>query len=271
MKKASIVLLGLFLQGCGGSAIDTVKNTYVDLAKTTTYSQMLDNRSICASVNWAEGKDSNQRTTVEYTCIFKDSDDFLAKYREIEVSSRTRLIDSEIENLKKDHEIHKQWAERSYAEREQDVADLTAEVENANRLNIPGDDAERRLQTAKDILAKAKNDVEYSKQKVAEFPEKLKELEHRRDEIFSGKSQFEKFPVLNKVREKLQWTVNKEGGVALMQAGFYVDDAARGEISPPGMSNTKRHLETLFKSRASDWKSYVINEQWRGGVRAWGQ
>lgn len=271
MKKTSIVLLGLFLQGCGESAIDTVKTTYVDLAKTTTYSQMLDNRSICASVNWAEGKDSNQRTTVEYTCIFKDSDDFLAKFREIEVSNRIRSIDFEIENLKKDYEIHKQWAEYSYAEREQDVADLTAEVENANRLSVPGDDAERRLQIAKEILAKAKNDVEYSRKKVAEFPEKLKALEHHRDEVSSGKSQIEKFPVLNKVREKLQWTVNKEGGVSLMQAGFYVDDAARGEISPPGMSDTKRHLEILYKSRASDWKKYVITEQWRGGFRVWEQ
>lgn len=262
MKKISIVLMGLFLQGCGESAIDTVKNTYVDLAKTTTYSQMLDNRSICASVNWTEGKDSNQRISVEYTCVFKDGDDFLAPDREITVEQQRNRIDFEIKNLTEEYEAHKRWAEQGFAQKEQDVADLMMEIERKGYL--ASDDDKRKLETAQSILSKAKSDVEYSRRMVAEFPEKLKTLEERGNEDSIRKHLMTNFPVLNKLREKLQWVVNKDGEASLVHVGFYTDDPSRGEISLPVTNDINRYLETLYKSKASDWKKYAFNEQWLG-------
>lgn len=269
-------LLSTALTGCGDSEIDTVKAAYVDHRETTTFGQLLDNRPICESVKWHTGKDGNQRTVVEYTCVFKDANDFLSVDRNNAIKQQLALVDRELQQAKEANERSKKEIEDGYASKEQDVIAVQKEIEEIENLLRSGssDPKIARLSGLKDKLSNSqqildvyKNQVENAKRNVAEFSEKLRELEARRDEGSVKQAAMNSWPVFNNIRERLQWVVNKEGRVSLVSAGFYADKKSGNEVrlyAASGQDGLNGYLTALYNSKSSDWRVYAFNRQMLG-------
>lgn len=270
------VLISTALTGCGDSEIDAVKATYVDQGETMTFGQLLDNRPICESVKWDTSKDGNQRTMVEYTCVFKGADDFLSIDRENTIKRQLASFDLQIQQAKEANDRSKKIIEDGYESSEQAVMAVQKEIEEIENLLQSGslDPKIARLSGLKDklsysqqILNVNKNRVESSKRDVADFPGKLKELEARRDEASVTQAAMKSWPIFNNIRERLQWIVNKEGRVSLVSVGFYADKKSGNEVrlySGGDPNSLNRYLTALYNSKASDWRMYVFNRQMLG-------
>ena len=270
------VLLLATLTGCGDSEVDAVKAAYVDYRETTTFGQLLDNRPICESVKWDAGKDGNQRAVVKYTCVFKDGNDFLSVDRNNAIKQQLANVDLELQQAIEANERSKKEIEDGYALKEQDVIALQREIEEIESLLRSGslDPKIIRLSGLKDKLSNAqrifdvyKNQVENAKRNVADFSEKLKALEARRDEDSIKKAAINSWPIFNNIREQIQWVVNKEGRVSLVSAGFYADKKSGDEVSlyaASGPSRLDNYLDVLYNSKSSDWRMYAFNRQMLG-------
>lgn len=68
---ALVIAVSMFLAGCGSKEIQSVKNAPVYEHPSYTYGQLLDNRKICADVEWSKFKDDHQRLIVQYDCTYK--------------------------------------------------------------------------------------------------------------------------------------------------------------------------------------------------------
>lgn len=91
IKKLNFIVAAfsatLLLSACGNAKIDAVKNHYADEKRTTTYSQLLDNRQICEKSAWNTEKDQNDRDIVVYSCHLKGSKDAFAEDRKEEAKT----------------------------------------------------------------------------------------------------------------------------------------------------------------------------------------
>lgn len=75
IKIPLLITLSIGLGGCGNDSVNSVKNSYTDNQETTTFEQLLDNRTICDETEWLNSTDNLNRDIVEYRCIFSGTQD----------------------------------------------------------------------------------------------------------------------------------------------------------------------------------------------------
>lgn len=102
MKKSilALTLASVTLIGCGDSHVQLVKNSYTDLDETLTLGQVLDNRSVCAKVDWTKFEDDKDRTVVEYRCHLKGAKDYSDSLRDGQISRAESSYNNRIEHAK---------------------------------------------------------------------------------------------------------------------------------------------------------------------------
>lgn len=101
MKIAVALIFLMTLTACGRSPINVVKNSYVDEGRTTTASQLLENRALCQDIRWKNFTDDRRRNVVEYICTFKKSHDFLKTKREEYIKTKLSSLQGLIESSEK--------------------------------------------------------------------------------------------------------------------------------------------------------------------------
>lgn len=113
----------LLLSACGGSKIDAVKKYYADDNRTTTYSQLLDNREICDSFSWKMEKDSKERDVVVYSCHLKGSKDAFVEEREQYKKDLKKRSDNSVQHKQNYLQQLKEDNKNNEAEEQQLIAD----------------------------------------------------------------------------------------------------------------------------------------------------
>lgn len=105
MRKIVIVALCLVLSACGENEnITAVKNGYVDQDRTIKLGQVLDNRSLCATVQWSNSEDELGRNIVRYECQYVDPRPIIEQAKKdtsnSSVAMNLQLINEQKEELK---------------------------------------------------------------------------------------------------------------------------------------------------------------------------
>ncbi|MCL2635596.1 MAG: hypothetical protein FWD50_03060 [Betaproteobacteria bacterium] len=236
-KSGLAIAVCVTLAACGDSSVSIVKDIYVDQAKTTTVSQLLDKRSVCENISWSSFEDEKGRTIVEYQCKFLGGSDFLSTERENFINVSTKEFEKMIEFRSKMVErfeeelasVPKYDAEISRHEKELELAE-----ENFRKVD-PKEfgQAQNEIKRLKDEIAlnKANKWTALSLGKDA--------LDRERDSLDRAiknsepsliKSEAERrYPIYSYVDEKIQWVVNKEGG-AVFFAGAITAYRPEGEV-----------------------------------------
>lgn len=120
---STVFLFVLLLSGCGffeDQDIGKVKEAKPFYFNALTYSDLLDNRDICASVKWSTYKNSAKKKVVQYRCNINDVPaSYLSFVNQIEQYHQSNSTgDSELRKL-----------EENLRQRENNASDLAYEVE----------------------------------------------------------------------------------------------------------------------------------------------
>lgn len=107
MKKLFFIIV-ILLTGCEDSEnITKVKSlVYPQLDKTITIGNVLDNRSLCKTVNWQYLKDEKQRDIVEYSCNLdtKKAENFLYTQLDHELNTlKSKFVETNIKVSPEDY------------------------------------------------------------------------------------------------------------------------------------------------------------------------
>lgn len=227
------------LTACGDSAVTTVKGEFVDSARTTTFSQLLDNRGSCSKTSWDTEKDQMNRKVVEYICLFKNSEDFLAPERQEHLN---KLISSSTHNIKylegainagkEEYEsavaFEKQYYKMHEGREEDDEVVLAAIAKVTERH-------QKGLSEKEETLAKWRDESD---------PEKIKAIADKT------------YPKYDSAIETFRWVVNDKNEITIIDGGLYAQlGNERKQLVK--YRNTNQNFQVIAAARDADVNTYI--------------
>ena len=133
--KCGLIIVLLLLAGCSDTNIDLVKKAYLDSSNTTTFSNVLDNKSYCEKVEWSVFNDNIDRVVVQYLCQVKNG------YDHNKIARESFILYS---NSSRDDEINKNL---------QSIEDAKHRlVENLNEINKKIEEADSRIEQVMNLI-----------------------------------------------------------------------------------------------------------------------
>lgn len=121
--------LPLMLIACSDHEIESVKNAYTDRTATTTYANLLESKDYCEKITWNKFLDEQNRTTVEYQCKIKSSQDGKSMDRVKLANKITKERDSKIEYHQRIISEIKENQKAGYPDFENDINEFLAKIE----------------------------------------------------------------------------------------------------------------------------------------------
>lgn len=251
MRFCLFAFLIVALAACGKSPTSVVKKTYIDDNETMTVSQLLDNRDMCEKYSWEEFQDSNKRDIVQYSCIFADSQDFLALEREKEVEKAENYIRYRLKHA----EESKDLPARKIKELLENKDFLIEEYMKSQGWGEFDSDDEKLKYLENDIadrISDLENSIVNVDLKILEINQEFSTVMDRAHKMY---------PVYDNVTEVFQWVVNSENTVTPIYGEVYAN-------SESGKKVLKKHRDfsgsfiSIYEFREDDYKSYinVINQ-----------
>jgi len=212
----------LLLAGCSDSKVEAVKKDFVDGSRTTTFSNLLDNRQDCESITWSSEKDEMQRDIVRYECVFKESNDFLGFYRNPELERKIYFAKQEPERKKEAIEHTEKRVLNEIREAESAIASIPQKIEEFKKN--PSVENDNLITHYEQLLVSYKNkeSVKAHEKVLNTKKAELLEIENNLDNTINGikEEYFSKFPIYEKGSEQYVWIVNEN--LEPTYAGAYI-------------------------------------------------
>ncbi len=241
MFSRFLLIIGtpIILTACGESAVDAVKDGFVDVARTTNFSQLLDNRGSCSKTSWDNEKDKMDRKIVIYSCHFKNSDDFLSKARADFVKKVISKYEFDIKNLvasmearKKEHAEGVAWTKKYYEMHE----GLTENDEKVvNEITEKEEKLKKELSLHEETLTQWRE--ESNLEKINALAEKS-------------------YPKYDGAIEVFRWVVNDKNEASILDGGLY---AQSGDNKKQIMkyNNMNQTFQVIANTRDADVMTYT--------------
>ncbi|EGR3970587.1 hypothetical protein DDN72_14070 [Vibrio cholerae] len=267
MNKSGIALLStLIISGCGQSNIDKVKESYPYFNDTLTIGGALDNRKLCASVEWIEFETPKGEQIVEYRCSLNGANQYLYELHALQAElMKERIFYSRYRDL----ERHYKWdlnapvsipkaIEKKESERKGYQEKLTQLQEKMKYLDpksfeyrYKADDEQhliRMIEELNDDIA-ALNEALNSFDKdaiTADYQDKVAKADQDLANIIDKK--FGNFNFVDAV-ERIQWAINKDGNAVLGFADIDFTNASGNVYQRP--INPEDALVEAYEDRIS--------------------
>lgn len=275
MKLKHLFVSSVFLlSGCGDNAIETVKDSHLDIDPSLSISQALDHRKICETTSWESFKDQKERNIVQYKCEIKNTTSFFdSLIPDLTSALRKKMERVQTPEYAEYSRLRNEVWRPVYSEIFPYQQQIDSDARNIEDLeySIEHGVDESDIAAAKSELQKLKMRVDENQKKLDEIEIKVKDIEDKqlapqeklvkdaaiaKEQLIEQKAKelAESFKGI-KVFEIYQWSVN-DNGIFLVYGGTETNKKDSKKPQVYSYSDLPSSLRISYSDSSDNYQMY---------------